>query len=386
MNLFFYFHLFQLKEFQGKHKDPDLKQKNSLNRNSRNWSEPSNESSPSCTPIFDDRSNTEDDTSLKSENHSDSPLNLQDSFTQESIQLDSYNYPFSSLQFNHGSQLQNIKNGAKFSQDMNNHNKSFHSNVITKGVSSLHISQSDSSNIMDSFNPDYKNGQFDYSHLNHYPLESSVNNFQMPNENCTPQEEKSMKISSTFSPKQYFENPKSTASSDAVLNDVLQPLQSQLQNHVQTISILVGERNELQTGLNKAQSLLNLKTAEVEDLNQKFESANSQIYTLETKLKDLENVVQSLINEKEQLTKMSEIDKAELQKWRLHLELKEEEQSELRQRLEAKNRECENLFLNLRESQAQLSMCQIKIQQVFTCSDGIFRGKVFQLFLKKYCF
>lgn len=103
---------------------------------------------------------------------------------------------------------------------------------------------------------------------------------------------------------------------------------------------------------------------EIEELNNRVKLSTSTIKELELRVLNAETLIQNLHVEKTQLVKINESHKSELEIVQRNFEVQEEEQSEIRQRLENKNRECENLLFNLRESQAQLSMCQIKIQQV----------------------
>lgn len=279
-----------MKEFQGKNKDSGNKNvNNATNKNFKNTSEPSNESSPSCTPVFDEKIIGDDSASLKSGNSalSDSPLHRKDSFNQGIFQPNPFTnslfseHSSSGVQFdklfqeqNHEytnvtrQALSNFENDVGFHQNsysMDN-SCSYQSGLLTEGVKNMYTSENKQPKITtENRNGHYNNSnnsllENSFHNQNNQPLQAS--SLPPPSDISSFQKNRfELDRSSPFSdPREFFNVARSTPSSDALLNDVLQPLQAQLRNHVQTISILVGERNDLQKALNDAQSLISKKS------------------------------------------------------------------------------------------------------------------------------
>nr|CAD7445248.1 unnamed protein product [Timema bartmani] len=144
----------------------------------------------------------------------------------------------------------------------------------------------------------------------------------------------------------------------------LGPLQEQLQLHVQTVGILVGEKTELQAALAKSQQTAKQKSGEVEELQGRMKAAKQLI-------SDLEKEVSSKAESGGQVDKANRELSQELDRLRLEhrmlgkqLEETEEEASELRQKLSARTSDCAALRQDLQDKQSQLALTQLRVQQL----------------------
>nr|CAD7454965.1 unnamed protein product [Timema tahoe] len=144
----------------------------------------------------------------------------------------------------------------------------------------------------------------------------------------------------------------------------LGPLQEQLQLHVQTVGILVGEKTELQAALAKSRQTAKQKSGEVEELQGRMKAAKQLI-------SDLEKEVSSKAESGGQVDKANRELSQELDRLRLEhrmlgkqLEETEEEASELRQKLSARTSDCAALRQDLQDKQSQLALTQLRVQQL----------------------
>nr|CAD7407648.1 unnamed protein product [Timema poppensis] len=149
----------------------------------------------------------------------------------------------------------------------------------------------------------------------------------------------------------------------------LGPLQEQLQLHVQTVGILVGEKTELQAALAKSQQTAKQKSGEVEELQGRVKAAKQLI-------SDLEKEVSSKAESGGQVDKANRELSQELDRLRLEhrmlgkqLEETEEEASELRQKLSARTGDCAALRQDLQDKQSQLALTQLRVQQLSSADN-----------------
>nr|CAD7588321.1 unnamed protein product [Timema genevievae] len=149
----------------------------------------------------------------------------------------------------------------------------------------------------------------------------------------------------------------------------LGPLQEQLQLHVQTVGILVGEKTELQAALAKSQQTAKQKSGEVEELQGRLKAAKQLI-------SDLEKEVSSKAESGGQVDKANRELSQELDRLRLEhrmlgkqLEETEEEASELRQKLSARTSDCAALRQDLQDKQSQLALTQLRVQQLSSADN-----------------
>ncbi|XP_063233721.1 golgin subfamily A member 2 isoform X2 [Bacillus rossius redtenbacheri] len=140
------------------------------------------------------------------------------------------------------------------------------------------------------------------------------------------------------------------------------PLQEQLQLHVQTLGLLVGEKTELQAALGQSQLTAKQKAAECEELQGRLRS-----------LGQLEKELALVSEGSKQLERANadlrlELDRARAEQGLLRRrgEEAEEEAGELQRRLQAKSSECAALREECREKQSQLALTQLRVQQLST--------------------
>lgn len=148
------------------------------------------------------------------------------------------------------------------------------------------------------------------------------------------------------------------------------PLQEQLQNHIQTVGILVAEKTELSALLTQAQTNLNQKNSECEELQARLKTSRSRVA-------DLEKEVSSLKGERINFDKLEFENKKSYQNLKIECEkLKElneelsQDLSELRTKLNGNLKENENLQEKVQELSSQLSLANIRIQQL-TAGESI---------------
>ncbi|XP_046999086.1 golgin subfamily A member 2-like [Schistocerca americana] len=154
------------------------------------------------------------------------------------------------------------------------------------------------------------------------------------------------------------------AESEAELTREVGPLQEQLQLHAQTVGILVGEKTELQSALNKSQQLAKQKAGEVEELQGRLKASRHKVAELEKELSASNTSNQQLQVMVKELSAEVEKLKVENKLVTKHLEETEEEKSEIQQKLNTKTSEVSSLQQQLQERQSQLSLTQLRIQQL----------------------
>lgn len=144
------------------------------------------------------------------------------------------------------------------------------------------------------------------------------------------------------------------------INSELSPLREQLQTHMQTVGILVGEKSELGATLSQSQLMLKQKTSENEELHGRLKTSRSRVA-------DLEKELNNLRQERSQCDRIDLIQSEKLREFDLMKKHKEEADldiSELRKKLEVSLNDNGNLLKETQELRAQLSLADIKIQQL----------------------
>ncbi|XP_069698649.1 golgin subfamily A member 2 [Periplaneta americana] len=153
-------------------------------------------------------------------------------------------------------------------------------------------------------------------------------------------------------------------------------VQEQLQLHVQTVGILVGEKTELQAALTKSQNLAKQKAGEAEELQGRLKASRHKVMDLEKTVSSTQETTQKLEKLTHELSAELEKQKVELMKTKKHLGEAEEEVSELRQKLDAKTNDFVKLQLELEEKSSQLSLTQVRVQQLMTTDTSEVDGQL----------
>ncbi|XP_017784293.1 PREDICTED: golgin subfamily A member 2 [Nicrophorus vespilloides] len=141
-------------------------------------------------------------------------------------------------------------------------------------------------------------------------------------------------------------------------------LQEQLQCHMQTVGILVGEKTELSAALTQSQMEAKQKLGDFEELNARLKTSRSRVAELEKELNHF----------REERSKYSKLDSdfSAVQE-KLHVELgalKEEhaeavqDVAELREKLKKLDEDNHNLLVANKDVSNQLELAQVKIQQL----------------------
>lgn len=139
-------------------------------------------------------------------------------------------------------------------------------------------------------------------------------------------------------------------------------LQEQLQTHMQTVGILVGEKSELSASLSQCQLLVKQKTCETEDLQVGVKSLKGRVAELEKELNNLKSekndrfVVQQ--------NEIFENLRKECQSMREQNEELVQDLSELKEKLNTSVGENLRLQQEIQEVSAHLSLSNVKIQQL----------------------
>ncbi|PSN53227.1 hypothetical protein C0J52_07993, partial [Blattella germanica] len=146
----------------------------------------------------------------------------------------------------------------------------------------------------------------------------------------------------------------------------LGPVQEQLQLHIQTVGILVGEKTELQAALTKSQNLAKQKAGEVEELQGRLKASRHKVAELEKETSTQLESCAKLEKTNRELSSEFEKLKQEQLATKKYLSEKEEDVSELHQKLNTKMNDCATLQRELQEKQSQLSLTQLRVQQVMS--------------------
>lgn len=150
------------------------------------------------------------------------------------------------------------------------------------------------------------------------------------------------------------------------INCELGPIQEQLQYHIQTVGILVAEKTELSAMLTQAQTNLKQKAGEYEELQTKLKSSRSRVAELEKEVSTLKvdmSKQDSLKSETSDTIKKLTEECEKLKE--LKVEMKQDI-LELREKLNASSRENIQQQERIQELCSQLSLANIKIQQLTT--------------------
>lgn len=151
---------------------------------------------------------------------------------------------------------------------------------------------------------------------------------------------------------------------EARLSREIGPLQEQLQYHIQTFGILVGEKTELSTSLNQSQATVKQKTAECEELQSRLRASRHRVNELEKEVNSLKAVKVNVDKNVQEHNR--EIERLKLEYGMLKDQFTEvsDESTEVKEKLNMKTNELLTLQQELQEKNSQLSLAQLRIQQL----------------------
>lgn len=145
------------------------------------------------------------------------------------------------------------------------------------------------------------------------------------------------------------------------------PLHEQLQSHIQTIGILVGEKAELQAYLKEYQNVMQEKRSENEELQARLRASRFRVSELERENKVLKDTSQFSGNSgSNRLTKPDELAETFNKVTMLAQENEElhEEVQELKQKINLKNEEINTLRSDVDKKMSDINMAHLRIEQL----------------------
>lgn len=144
----------------------------------------------------------------------------------------------------------------------------------------------------------------------------------------------------------------------------IRQLQEQLQNHIQTVGILVGEKTELSAMLSQAQTSCKQKTLELEQLQERLKDSTYKTSALESELNSLKAEKMKfdtiIAEQSEAFNKL----KLEYEDLKMRKDDLSQDVSEAHEKLSASSAENIRLQTQLQEINSQLSLANIRIQQL----------------------
>ncbi|XP_063917871.1 golgin subfamily A member 2 [Zophobas morio] len=172
--------------------------------------------------------------------------------------------------------------------------------------------------------------------------------------------------------------------SDTKFSQEMSSLREQLQCHIQTVGILVAEKTELVANLSQFQLAAKQKTSECEELQGRLKTSRSRVA-------DLEREIVLLKNEKSQFDTLEREQSSELDTLKKTYQVLKDERDELMQDLlevreKLKTSSENNLVFQqqIGELSNQLSLANIKIQQLTTGEMDHVSSQVHQLTQEKF--
>ncbi|XP_063702583.1 golgin subfamily A member 2 [Culicoides brevitarsis] len=136
------------------------------------------------------------------------------------------------------------------------------------------------------------------------------------------------------------------------------PLQEQLQSHIQTIGLLVGEKSELKTYLKEYQNSVEAKRTENLELETRLRASRFRVSELEREIKTLKSSGNVTENSS------PEANNSELLELRKQNDEFVEQVNELKQKITLKNDEIAKLGQKMEELTSQLNMANLRIEQL----------------------
>uniref|UniRef100_A0A1B6C729 Golgin subfamily A conserved domain-containing protein n=1 Tax=Clastoptera arizonana TaxID=38151 RepID=A0A1B6C729_9HEMI len=156
-------------------------------------------------------------------------------------------------------------------------------------------------------------------------------------------------------------------------------LEEKLELHCKTLEILVGEKTELQNALSKCQEELRIKLGEMEELQSRLKASRHRVFDLEREINQAKEQVKQFeilrIQEKNAVTVLN----SELTDTRKQLEERDGEVLNLKGQLEVKVRNVTILEKELEEKLSQLSLSQLRVQQLSNADDTTPLSEIDQL-------
>lgn len=151
-------------------------------------------------------------------------------------------------------------------------------------------------------------------------------------------------------------------------------LRGQLDSHVQTIGILVGEKAELTAQLTKYQSIAQSKTSEVEELQGRLNASRHRVSVLERDIGNMKSSHQKYDSTQQKLCDELEQCQEEIKKYKKIVLDAKDEISELKRSSSLKSEKIGTLEQELVKRNSELELSKLRVEQLsagdFIQSDG----------------
>ncbi|XP_046403295.1 golgin subfamily A member 2-like [Ischnura elegans] len=151
----------------------------------------------------------------------------------------------------------------------------------------------------------------------------------------------------------------------------MRPLREQLQLHVQTVGVLVGEKTELSAALSRSQNVARQKTELVEELQTKLRDSQVRLTELVRELsaanEDRGILKQQVLKGEEDVAKYS----AKMNEMSSQLEEQRQEVSEVRQKLSIRSNGAVSMQKELEDVKSKLLLSRLRLRQLTGSAEGM---------------
>lgn len=148
------------------------------------------------------------------------------------------------------------------------------------------------------------------------------------------------------------------------------PLQAELQSQLQTIGILIGEKNDLNANLIKFQQQCKEKSDEIDELQGRLNASRHRVQTLEKEIGQIKVSHTKYDDSQQKLCSELETKQEEIRKLKKSNDESIEEIAELRQKLLLKSRNNDELSIEITNLKSELNLSQLRVEQ-FSAGDYI---------------
>ncbi|KAF2353994.1 Golgin subfamily A [Trinorchestia longiramus] len=155
-----------------------------------------------------------------------------------------------------------------------------------------------------------------------------------------------------------------SSSNKSFAEEELAQVRQQLHVHVQTISILVAEKTQLESQLHEAREQLSGRGDQGREAETKLAAARRRIEEVEAALTAKEAQVTALATEKEGLQSQLQLAKEEKDRFKLRCSDHELRAAELAERMSSSSKDQHSLQAQITETKTQLHMANIRVEQL----------------------
>lgn len=164
----------------------------------------------------------------------------------------------------------------------------------------------------------------------------------------------------------------------AAPSDEVAHLKEQLNSHVQTLGVLVGEKADLTAQLGSFQGLLTEKDREIEELHAKLSASRHQVQDSRAEMAYLRESMQKFEQMQQNLCSENENAREKIKFLTEKCEDLSEEVAQVNQKLLLKTRECSQLVEEAKKRDSELSLAQLRVEQLsagdIQSADGKIEG------------